>query len=189
MLVSIKSREYFAPGKSTEVLATMRTKAKEANMKKALCLLVIFGAAPTTSRVEELLQPSDVEMLWSEDPERAVVCKVLWIPANDSFGISRAFQEVVSMYEKSEILSSHSFLRLYSGVGNPDHFVDSCLRKGPRSEDKVQDECRNMTLGLVAPAGTDMTYDEDNQHREAQTSGGKRRSERNTGSRKRYKEG
>ena len=110
VLVSIKSRMYFAPGDATNLCLQLKKKADASGLRGALCIVCIFG---------QTLKPDygefnyDASKMLGELNERRNVATVLQIPRNDRFGLSDIFVEMTTTPELSEVLSSHSFLRAW----------------------------------------------------------------------------
>ena len=110
VLVSIKSRMYFAPGDATNLCLQLKKKADASGLRGALCIVCIFGQ---TLKPDYRKFNYDASKMLGELNERRNVATVLQIPRNDRFGLSDIFVEMTTTPELSEVLSSHSFLRAW----------------------------------------------------------------------------
>jgi hypothetical protein len=138
LLVSIKARGDFCSAHAAEVCEAMKRKAKASKLDTALCLLVVFGSSVKSSDSEEfvLREDSIAQALLSALPHQEIVGKVLRIPTDDKFNLSKQFRAITSPgLETEELLASHSFIRAFDG---DDEVLDSqrALRAVPSEEAK-----------------------------------------------------
>ena len=112
LFVQIKARKNVSPSAAKSCCESMAEKAKDAKIKHALCLLVVFSSATETQTDLE----SDLHFTQNTSKElfegdRGPITRVLRIPFNDQFGLSKAFVELTSeSTEISEIYASHCFI-------------------------------------------------------------------------------
>ena len=158
LFVSVKSRSYFAPGDAQKECQKMKTKAGNANIGCALCLLVVFGSDKNTDDKDYRLTESCVEELSGED--NIILAKVLRVPTDDVFGLSKAFFDLTAAkLEKAEILSSHHFLGDHalsqkslatpSADDSTEATIEMFAKKSLRSRLGGKDECLDMTRLLL----------------------------------------
>ena len=130
MLVSIKCHRDFSQRQAETECWEMKQKAAKSDLKRALCLLVVFGseedAKPfdsdiaivenTTTKVSDLLMTS-------------VVAKAIRVPTKDEFGLAAAFDSMVSSTQvKAEIFAAHNFLKAH-GPSAPELKAEKALRE------------------------------------------------------------
>jgi hypothetical protein len=106
VLVSIKSRLYFGPKPAENLCEQLKDEADKHGLKSALCVVCVFGQLSASKNANN----------WNADCLNDLgdghnVATVLRIPRNDSFGLTNIFLEMTAVSQKSELLSSHSFLR------------------------------------------------------------------------------
>ena len=155
LFVSVKSRLYFAPGDAQKECQKMKTKAGNANIDCALCLLVVFGSDTNTDDKDYKVTESCMEELSGED--NIILAKVLRVPTDDVFGLSRAFFDLTAAkLEKAEILSSHRFLgdhalsqKSLSADDSTEATIEMFAKKSLRSRPGGKDECLDMTRLLL----------------------------------------
>ena len=125
----------------------MKERAEDSGLKHAFCLLVIFGAENPSPDSLPLLEPTAANNLSTP----CIVAKVLYVPTNDKFGISKDFLDIVSVMEMSEILASHSFIANHENSDR--NFVKSCLRKSrPKPDHDPGLALMNKLAGVVDAA-------------------------------------
>jgi hypothetical protein len=98
---------YFGPREAAKICEKLKDEADNYRLKSALCVVCVFGQTSVSN---------DDEYEWNANCLNALgdgcnVATVLRIPRNDSFGLTDIFLEMTAVSEKSELLSSHSFLR------------------------------------------------------------------------------
>ena len=158
LFVSVKSRSYFARGDAQKECQKMKTKAGNSNIDCALCLLVVFGSDTNTDDKDYKLTESCVDELSGED--NIILAKVLHVPTDDVFGLSKAFFDLTAAkLEKAEILSSHRFLgdhaRSQKSLATPsaddstEATIEMFAKKSLRSRPGGKDECLDMTRLLL----------------------------------------
>eukprot|EP00980_Cylindrotheca_fusiformis_P028881 scaffold22665_cov94-Cylindrotheca_fusiformis.AAC.2 len=127
MVVSVKSRSYFSPSDSKTELAKMEQNAKNAEWKRCLCLLVVFGSARDEGK------SSGMGGVASELMKSCILTKILYIPEDDQYGMSRMFKEITGVKQYSEVLTAQDFLTAHADSmatkKERKTFVESCVRK------------------------------------------------------------
>jgi hypothetical protein len=122
VLVSIKSRSYFSPGEAEAVCDKMKTKANKLKLKNVLCIVCVFGQ---TSEPDYKEYTYDASKMLTKLQGGENVAFVLCFPLKDRFGLTDIFLEMTTTTEKSELLSSHSFLRARSKEFTSDNALRS----------------------------------------------------------------
>jgi hypothetical protein len=113
MLVSIKCRLLFSKGKVSLACEEMKKRAKANKLTRALCLLIIFGSEPktTTGSSLEAETPTIETPTISKQLTMGIVTKAIFVPNDDIFGLSRAFNDMATTAQvHAELFSSHPFL-------------------------------------------------------------------------------
>jgi hypothetical protein len=87
-------------------MRTPEEKVDECQLKSVLCVVCVFGQASVSDDEGFSYRP---EMLNDLAKEKNVAI-VIRLPRNDRFGLTDIFHEMTAISEKSELLSSHSFL-------------------------------------------------------------------------------
>eukprot|EP00980_Cylindrotheca_fusiformis_P031601 scaffold26664_cov191-Cylindrotheca_fusiformis.AAC.1 len=166
LVVSVKSRSYYADSLANAQLEEMRKRAKGAKWKCGLCLLVLFGLDPSSKEKDSKakspkakspntkaktptndLASGDASKLVDAKGKGSIVCKILRICGKDDFGISQSFENLTSIVPISEILTSHSFLTVHADAMESDtkrkkEFLNSCVRQ--KRNETVQELARNI---------------------------------------------
>ena len=128
LLVSVVDLPKLSPSEATSACCAMEMMLTKARCRGGLCILLVLGRTVHTEFDEDLLLTlEDLENIPTE-----IVAKVVEIPNDDSFGITRQFWDVTSVEtEVSEIFGSHAYL----GWHKPDDIESSeFLRKGKRTD-------------------------------------------------------
>jgi hypothetical protein len=132
LLVSIKSREDFGPAKAAKEFEKMKEKAQASGLETALCLIVVFGSSVKSTDHEEFVLNDDSVAQALLD--KKIVAKILRIPMDDEFTLSKQFLAVTSPgLETEELLASHSFIRAFHGDEN-ELKPENALRAEPSKE-------------------------------------------------------
>jgi hypothetical protein len=114
LLVSIKSRGYYSPSDARHQCLAMKDKAIRSNLKTALCLLVVLGSTKNSN--DRHMALNDAESIVKSLVASKIVSKVLRIPSDDEFSISKHFRAATSDVEQvEELLASHAFIRAFDG--------------------------------------------------------------------------
>jgi hypothetical protein len=108
VVVSIKSRVYFAPNEARKLCEQLKSKVDSCHLKSTLCIVCVLGQDSESNDGECTY---DVSNILTQLEEGMNVATVLRIPRKDRFGLTDIFVEMTTITEQSEILSSHSFLR------------------------------------------------------------------------------
>ncbi|CAJ1947869.1 unnamed protein product [Cylindrotheca closterium] len=124
-VVSVKSKTTFGPTEVSKALEVMEVKtaptnndgghvssaAKSCWKKGGLCLLVLLGKeSQSKCSNDHELDTQGIADITKELEDQKVVLRMFQVPLKDSFWITEAFQGVVSLEEKSEVLASQSFV-------------------------------------------------------------------------------
>mmetsp|Transcript_44278 Transcript_44278/g.107053 ORF Transcript_44278/g.107053 Transcript_44278/m.107053 type:complete len:823 (-) Transcript_44278:252-2720(-) len=149
LFIQIKARKNVPPSAARSCCDSMAEKASDAKIKHALCLLVVFSsAAETETHLESDLHftHKTSEELFKDDG--GPIKKVLRIPLEDRFGLSKAFVDLTSeSTEISEIYASHSFIAFQK----KEYLTrESALRSGRQKS--VQSDKPAMYLGNLVKA-------------------------------------
>jgi hypothetical protein len=134
LLVSVVNLPKLSPSEATSACCAMEMMLTKARCYGGLCLLLVLGRTIHTEFDEDLLLTiEDLENIPTE-----IVAKVVEIPNDDSFDITRQFWGATSTgTEVSEIFGSHSFL----GWHKPEDIESSeFLRTGKRTTSADGDE-------------------------------------------------
>jgi hypothetical protein len=114
LLVSIKSRGYYSPSDARHQCLAMKDKAIRSELKTALCLLVVLGSTKNSN--DRHMALNDAESIVKSLVASKIVSKVLRIPSDDEFSISKHFRAATSDVEQvEELLASHAFIRAFDG--------------------------------------------------------------------------
>eukprot|EP00980_Cylindrotheca_fusiformis_P024053 scaffold11474_cov115-Cylindrotheca_fusiformis.AAC.1 len=126
MVVSIKSRSCFSPLDSKTELNKMEQKAINAKWKRCLCLLVISGSAKDEGK------SSNMGGVASELMKPCILTRILYIPEDDQYGMSRMFKEITGVKQYSEVLTAQDFLTAHADSMATEEkrklFVESCVQ-------------------------------------------------------------
>ena len=109
MLISIKCHSSFPQSQPEKECKELKNKAKKSGLKKAFCLLIVFGSKQDTPFQEDIGSiDANVSDLLLEDN---VIVKAIRIPLKDTFGLSGLFNDLTpSATIDSELLAAHTFL-------------------------------------------------------------------------------
>jgi hypothetical protein len=113
LLISVKAKEKFSPGDATLNCQAMEQKLKNTNCHRGVGLVVVIGSSYSPDDKLRKLKTSDITGLFDSSGfnKAKVIAKVLRIPIDDQFGISRALIELTSAKEEfTEIFSSHDYV-------------------------------------------------------------------------------
>ena len=109
LFLSIQSSLYGSPHEARNLCSDMANKAKEGNVTKGLCLVVVYGSNDAGS------DDGDLEFSKTKCAQVAegyLVQAVVRIPLNDSFGISDALARLTEDVDVCEVHASHSFVKV-----------------------------------------------------------------------------
>jgi hypothetical protein len=111
VVVSIKSRVYFAPTKAGNLCVEMKRMADFWKLKSTLCIVCVLGQEKDSNDGKYTYDASKMLAALQNGKN---VATVLRLPRKDRFGLTDVFVEMTTIAEQSGILSSHSFLRARS---------------------------------------------------------------------------
>lgn len=140
LCASFKSHVYFAPSEAAEECARMKAAVEGVHndFRKgvgALCLLVVFGSSVDSNDNELTLDASAVHELVDGN----IVTRVLRIPTDDIFEISKSFLHLTGSTEttRAESFASHPYIRGYANDTEQQELLpDFALRSGVKNCDK-----------------------------------------------------
>ncbi|CAB9505287.1 expressed unknown protein [Seminavis robusta] len=128
LLISVVNLPKFSPSEATSSCCAMEMMLTKARCYGGLCILLVLGRTVHSEFDEELvLTNEDLELIPNE-----IVAKVIEIPTDDAFGLTKKFWSVTSSdTEFSEVFGSHSFLAWHQ---EDDIESAEFLRRGKRTE-------------------------------------------------------
>lgn len=110
LLVSIKCQWSLGPPEAQDLCSAMKAKAIACDLKKAFCLLIVLGSEGSSK-----IEPSQYEEV-SKELIHGIAAKAIFVPDDDEFGLSDAFNAMTPNAKvNSELFSSHSFLMAHGG--------------------------------------------------------------------------
>jgi hypothetical protein len=149
MLVSIQGPLSVGPEKAEDICAAMKAKATAGGLKKALCLLIVFGSEGS-ERAPQTAPHATTEV--SEELIRGIVTKSIFVPENDDFGLSGTFHAMTPIAKvHAEMFASHPFIMAHGGnqVDSDELDADKALRK--MSLQVLVDKFNSLRKALTGP--------------------------------------
>ena len=147
MLISIVSIPKFSPSEAMSSCCAMEMMLTKAKCYGGLCILLVLGRTTKTEFDDDLLLTiDDLKNIPNE-----IVAKVVEIPNDDAFDITRQFWGITSTgTELGEIYASHSFLSWIK----PDDFIESSefLRAGKRTQSNGDDHALHYLEDIIDAA-------------------------------------
>ena len=119
MLISIKCHSSFTQSQAEKECKKLKNKAKNTGLKKAFCLLIVFGSKQDTPFQKDIDPDTPFQKdIGSIDAnvsdlllEDSVIVKAIRIPLKDTFGLFGLFNDMTpSATIDSELLAAHTFL-------------------------------------------------------------------------------
>jgi hypothetical protein len=150
LLISVKARDEFCPDDACSICTNIERTLKKTSCHRALGLVIVIGASKKPDDTSWSLTTNDVFTLFDKKNfgQNMGIARVLRIPIDDSFGISRALVEGTSDgKEMSEILISHSFIKLHATIEESE-FVSRSMRKNKSPERKPYTFLTQLTKQL-----------------------------------------
>ena len=139
MLVSIKCQLLFEPIDAKVAYEAMEARAETSGLKKALCLLIVFGSNPDFTQftgdiaIDHHAAGQVVSQLVKEG---GIVTKAVRVPHKFAYGLTTALLDMtLDAQVNSELFSSHSFLMAHDDATHESLSAENAI--GPTSSTMI----------------------------------------------------